>query len=271
MPLKSFLCPDGVTRPILECLEKCPLETGRCLSLPTLTEIGYDRKWTGTPSTTQLLNPTRIEYLKIKHDYAISPFDRAFALLGTRHHRRLELVAKRIEGLEAEKKLTGEVTGIVDLLEPNGESDTWRLIDYKTWGSYQVAKFTGEKDGVYEIHQVELQLNNYRIMAQDLGFNITQLFIQATVRDGGTYTARNNKVPDKMLLIPVKILDDNYVREYFLTKAFALKSAVDKGILPDMCDYNGRWAGRRCKPEYCEVYRYCPEGAMMNKVKCDGN
>jgi len=177
MPLTHFICPDKVHRLISECLTKCPLESGRCLSLPTLTEIGHDRQWMGTPSTTQSLNPTRLEYLKIKHDYAISPFDRAFALLGTRHHRRLELVAKSIEGLEAEKKLTGEVSGIVDLLEPNGDNGTWRLIDYKTWGSYQVAKFTGVKQGVYEIHQVELQLNNYRLMASELGFNITQLFI----------------------------------------------------------------------------------------------
>ncbi len=119
-PLKSFICPDGVMRQTSDCLAQCPRKEGRCLSLPTLTELGNAREWTGTPSTTQLLNPTRLEYLKIVHDYAIDPFERAFALLGTRHHRRLELVAKRIEGLYAEKKLglDKDISGVLDLLEP---------------------------------------------------------------------------------------------------------------------------------------------------------
>lgn len=42
--LTYFLCPDGVKRPIKECLEHCSNPDGRCLSLPTLYEIGKVRK-----------------------------------------------------------------------------------------------------------------------------------------------------------------------------------------------------------------------------------
>lgn len=240
------------------------------MSLPTLMEISYDRIFTGTPSTTQLLNPTRYEYLKIKFEYSINPFDRAFALLGTRHHRRLEIIAKTIEGLLAEKKLSGECSGVVDLVEPNPVPNTYRLTDYKSWGSYQVAKILNGSE--YELLKVELQLGNYRLMVIDeLGLNITELFVQATIRDGGTWMAKKNGITDKMLLIPIKILEDTFIREYFLTKSFALKSALDNNVIPALCDFQERWSGRRCHPEYCEVVSRCPEGAKINKVEYKPN
>jgi len=102
--------------------------------LAHITRAWFGRIWTGKPSTTQLLNPTRMEFLKITKDYAITPQERAFALLGTQHHRRLEIIAKKIAELEAEKKLSDNInTGILDLLEP--DNGKWILTDYKTWGS----------------------------------------------------------------------------------------------------------------------------------------
>ena len=104
MPLTHFKCPDGVTRPISECLEKCPRPEGRCLRLDKLHEISYDRQWNGKASTTQLLNPVRMEYLKITKDYAIPPKSRAFAIYGTYQHRRLEIVNKKLvlQGVKTE-------------------------------------------------------------------------------------------------------------------------------------------------------------------------
>jgi len=268
MPLKSFICPDGKTRLISECLEKCPRKEGRCLSLPTLHELGKTREWTGKPSTTQLLNPTRLEYLRITKPFAVDPFEQAFMLLGTRHHQRLEYVSKKIEGLKAEMSLEGEVSGILDLLEPINNTDAYRLIDYKTYGSYAVAKLTGAKEhGENDIAKLELQLNNYRLMASELGFNVTELWVQITVRDGGTFSAKNNKVDFKLALLPVKILDDKFVRGYFSAKAKALQKAIDTGET-ELCDYEGRWGGRRCKG-FCPVAKYCPEGAMVNKIKLE--
>jgi hypothetical protein len=269
MPLEYFICPDGVKRPITECLEKCPCLDGRCLSLPTLTTIGSIRRWSGVPSTTQLLNPTRLEYLSIKYPFAVDPFDQAFSLLGTRHHGKLEIVAKKIEGLIAEQKLTGEITGILDLLEPLND-DEYRLIDYKTYGSYSVAKHLGLKEGG-ETDQLKLalQTNNYRIMAKEIGFNVTEIKCQITVRDGGTYSAKQNGIDRNLYLLPVEILPDDYVKEYFLTKSFALINAVEQDKLPELCPYEERWGNRRCL-SYCAVNMYCPEGAKVSKLEYEG-
>jgi len=270
--LKYFLCPDGNKIEVEDCLEKCTNPNGRCLSLPTLHEVGKARIWQGTPSTTQLLNPTRMEYLKIKHDYAINPFDMAFALLGTRHHHMLETVAKTIEGLQSEKKLEGEIsTGILDLLEPDElYPDCFKLIDYKTWGAYAVAKVTGvAENGEYELWQATLQINNYKTMVEDLGIKVSRLFVQCTVRDGGTKSAYSNGIDYKMILIPIEILPEDRVKEYFLTKLFALKTSLDKNELPELCQFNERWAGKRCKG-FCDVSSFCPEGAKINKVELEG-
>lgn len=271
MPLTMFKCPDGKTRTTKGCLERCPRLEGRCLSLPALHDIGWQREWTGEASTTMLLNPTRLEYLKLTCDYAIDPTDRAFALLGTRHHKRLELVAQKIEGLIAEKKLDSDDvqkhSGILDLLEPDElQEGYYKLIDHKSWGSYAVAKILGRgNNGEYERTQAALQLNDYRLKAEKLSFKISRLMIQATVRDGGTFIAKKNNVPEKMLMIPIERLDDEFVVSYFSDKNKALMDALKNKELPPMCDYEGRWANRRCKG-YCDVASFCPEGRAMNKM-----
>lgn len=269
MPLTYFNCPDGVKRPIAQCLENCQRELGRCLSLPTLHELSSGRVWTGKPSTTQLINPTRMEYLKITKNYAITPQERAFALLGTQHHRRLELIAKMIPQLEAEKKLSDAVnTGILDLLEPDDNSaGQWIITDYKTWGSFAVSKINIK--GSYERYTASLQLNDYRLKVESLGFSVSKLRWQITVRDGGTYTAKNNGVESKLLVVEADRMDDDEVTEYFYRKNNDLLVALNKSTLPILCPFEERWQGRRCKGELCEVHMFCPEGSQINKVKLE--
>ena len=269
MPLKNFLCPDNVIRPVAQCLEKCSLPE-RCLSLPTLYECGNDRKWYGNPSTTQLLNPTRMTYLQITCDYTIKPQDRAFALLGVRHHAKLEAVAKRL-GMVAEEKLKGEISGILDLIEPcNNNPDEFILYDYKTWGSFAVKKALGSEKKEPDIENATLQLNNYRLMISTLGFKVTKLYVQATVRDGGTFTARQNGIEAKMLKIPIPILPDDKVAEYFMIKRQMLLDSLNNHVIPAMCIGEDNWRGRRCKG-FCDVMPFCPEGRMINKLPPLGN
>ncbi len=267
MPLTKFNCPDGITRPISECLVRCPRPQGRCLSLPYLYEVGYNRPFT-KPSVTQCLNPTRMEYLKLTCDYAINPVDRAFALLGTRTHHRLDIVAQKIKEVLSEHKVEDDDTiGTLDLLEPDELSDGhWKLIDTKTWGSYQVAKQLGlKKDGETDIAKTRMQLNGYRIKVEPLGFPVSRMFIQAIIRDGGTFTAKNNKITDKVLMIPVEREPDRDVKFYFSCKAEFLLSALSTKTLPDLCDKDDTWNYRRCKG-FCEVYEFCPEGRKINKL-----
>ncbi len=272
MSLEYFRCPDGIKRTIKECLEQCPRPEGRCLALPYLYEIGNPRIWRGTPSTTQLLNPTRLAYLQITSPYSLDPMESAFMVLGSRHHKTLEIVATKIKGLIAEKKLdkteASQNTGILDLLEPDeNQEGFYKLIDYKTWGAFSVAKILGrsDKNGDYEYQQISLQLNNYRIKAEQLGFPISKLLVQCTVRDGGTSAAYKNRVPEKILFIPIDIMDTETVLHYFFTKTKALLAALETETLPELCPYEERWSGRRCK-NYCDVAEFCPEGAKVNNV-----
>ena len=78
-PLESYICPDKVKIPVQDCLTHCRMDQ-RCLTKPTLVLISRERDWNGVPSTTQLLNGTMLEYLKLTKPYAVDPDSRAFML-----------------------------------------------------------------------------------------------------------------------------------------------------------------------------------------------
>lgn len=277
MPAKYFLCPDNQTIEIAKCLEICPQRKGRCLALSHLTFIAESqRNWQGQSSVTQLIKPTRLAYLEIVKDYVVRPDDMAFMLYGTLHHRRLEIVNRKLAGL-SEYKITQEISGTIDRLEPDElQLGFYKLLDYKLVGAYSIAKALGidsKGNGVDpDMFEWELQLNKYRMLVEadpELSplFPISRLLIQATVRDSGLRQIQSLGLPCRMPLIPVRKLDDDLVAEYFLTKDYALHKALETKTLPEMCDFQGRWGGRRCHKQYCFVHCFCPEGAMINRVR----
>lgn len=260
MPLTHYFCPDNKKVAIKDCLASCP---NRCMSLPTLQYIADgERPFNGVFSTTQLLNGTRYSYLTITKEYAQSPDNYAFALLGTRHHKKLESVAKRLE-MTAEKYLDGDIKGILDLLVEDGKGG-YELWDYKTSGSYKIANALGLTREAVHIQDWELQLNNYRIELERLGLPISRMVIQATARDGGTFTARRYGIFKNIHLIEIKRLDDELVIGYFADKKATLQRHLTEKALPPMCSYDERWANNKCL-RYCPVVEFCPEGAAMAK------
>jgi len=292
VPLALFKCPDGKTIPVEECLAGC---SHRCLTLPTLQLIARERKWSGTPSTTQLLNGTMLEFLKITKDYVVDPQDRAFALLGTRHHKKLEEVAKEL-GLPAEVGLTDEERDIFDLLEPS--ENGWTLTDYKTWGSFKVAKALGIVEGgkhpdpsgeVYktsgkwgkagtvkmvnwfrtdpnavDLWEAELQLNSYRLKLEEKGLGVTKMQLQITVRDGSLVVALSRGVERNIYLIPIRLLPNYHVEDYFAFKTICLLKALEQNHWDEPCDSRECWDGARCKG-YCEVAEWCPKGILYQQ------
>lgn len=294
MPLTRFKCPDGKIVPVEECLAGC---SHRCLTLPTLQLIAKERKWSGTPSTTQLLNGTMLEFLKITKDYVVDPQDKAFALLGTRHHKKLEEVAKEL-GLPAEVGLTDEERDIFDLLEPSG--DGWVLTDYKTWGSFRVAKALGivevgkvpdpsgatykvsgkwgkagepkmvarfeQHPELADLWEAELQLNSYRLKLEEKGLGVTKMQLQITVRDGSLVVALSRGVERNIYLVEVRRLDDGEVKKYFHDREGWLSTALVLGRWDIPCDTRECWDGARCKG-YCEVAEFCPKGILYQGDK----
>jgi hypothetical protein len=286
MPFVNYICPDGVEIKIEDCIEKCRM-VGRCVSLPTLMLMAQRRPWKGVLSTTQALNGTRYEYLRITKDYAEKPVDRAFALLGTLHHLKHQNVD--VPDALVEEKLSDELgTGIPDLLI-NGE-----LWDYKTAAAYKVRRWLGKKreeevippgekgHGVYtkgknkgeprtrpfwsmtepDIFDLQMQVSRYAMLWRSLGptFKVDKAFVQVTVRDfSKTMTPRMHGLDRAIYVIPIPLLDEETVSHFYMTKATALMEALDGGVMPPPCSPHEAWDGKRCAA-YCPVWMHCDEG-----------
>jgi len=294
--LEWFICPDKEIIPVQDCL-KCIIKCryGRtCLTRPTRVKIAEERVWSGEPSTTQLLNGTMLEFLKLTNSYAIDPDSRMFALLGTRHHEMLHEMAKTL-GLPSEVALTGDDKDIFDLLEQD-EDGQWVLLDYKTWGSYRVAQAIGlveigkkpdPSGAVYKTSgkwgkagspkmvnvfqampqqvdntEAELQLNRYRLLLKEkYGIDVVLMRIQATVRDGGLAVANSRGIDRNGIMIEIQMLPDERVKAYFDAKRTDLLLALAQGSWSIPCTNKESWDGVRCR-EYCDVWNFCPKGLL---------
>lgn len=281
MPLSKFICPDGVRIDVQECLEECRMSE-RCLTVPTLIKASDAREWDGTPHVTQLISGTMQEYLKVAHNYAVDPRAMIFASLGLAHHAELDEIATEM-GLPSENMLKffnpGILQGRADYLEEDTEQldptqISYILIDYKTWGSYPVAKALGIKRskvaGKWMTLQVpadnkdaELQLNAYRIELEKKGVKISKMKIQATVRDGSTQISRQRGIEHTAYMIPIRRWDDALIESYFNIKGQMLVGALTGKIPPEMCSEEERWGDTKCK-FYCEVSEFCNHGKVVN-------
>lgn len=263
----------------------------RCLTLPTLVEVGTERVWTGDGSTTQLLNGTMYEWLKLTNNFSINPrSDKAFALLGTGHHKLLEGRAAQL-GLPSEVSLTGDGRNVFDLLEIEGYE--YILTDYKTWGSFKVARTFG----IVVVHEYEehytdragrkrkrtikeraevpergdwfeigMQLGRYAYAIQDKsGIKVARAQVQVTVRDGGIKATVQHGITDNMYLREVPLPSRTECEEYFALKAAQLAEAMSNGWT-DVCDEYECWEGVRCA-KFCEVAHLCPKGKQERMIR----
>ncbi len=294
MPLTEFICPDKQSYPVQHCLTKCRMSE-RCLTLPTLSLIAHGREWKGIASTTQLLNGTLQEFLKLTRPYTVDPDTRMFMIGGTKMHQELDVKAKEL-GLVSELPLSID-RDIFDLLEL--EDGQIILTDYKRWGSFKVAKALGIKkvgkrpnpDGeCYKSSgawgkagspkmisnfstvpeeannwEAELQLNRYRVKLAKLGIMVDKMRLQVEVRDGGTYIAEGRGVYRNSYIISIKAMPDLVVEQYFEYKNSCLMEALDKGSWSEPCNPKECWDNNRCK-EYCDVWSYCPKGIQVHST-----
>jgi hypothetical protein len=214
----------------------------------------------------------------------------AFRLLGTEHHRRLDKVAQKLNML-SEEKLDGEITGILDLLTVDEliATESYHLWDYKTAGSFKVAKALGlvakkipdPNGSVYKtsgkwgnagdpkmvtIWELDpeavdmwdwiLQFNTYRRKIEPLGFPISRITAQVTVRDGGTMVAESRGITENIYLIPIPFISDEIVDYNMNTKREALLHCLKHHEMPPKCDLVESWNGRRCQG-FCDVTEFC--------------
>ena len=300
MPLARFTCPDKQTIEVSDCMEKCRLGT-RCVSKATLAVIRDSaREWTGTPSVTQLMNGTRMSFLQMTRPYALEPRSQAYSLLGSAHHKLLEDAAKKELGMIPEQRVEHYgISGQLDNLTINDDG-TYTLLDYKTYGSFAVARLlgivmeermTGEfykrsgkgyKAGDPKKRKVPVviptaadkkketfQLNAYRFIFESaLGIKISKLELQVVVRDGNTMIARNRGVTEQIYYpVEIPMISDHVVTQYFGPRANELVAYIQKnhGI-----PHSSQILPPVCTEEetwngrrcisYCDVVEFCPEG-----------
>lgn len=293
--LVGFICPDGQPIKVKDCLHSCRLGS-RCQETPDLVLMSYEREWTGVPSTTQLLNGTMYEFLKLTVPYYVDPDKRAFMIQGTKHHQELDRVAKEL-GLTSEIALSLD-RDIFDLLLWEGKKLC--LVDRKMWGSFKVARALGivetgkQPDPNGEVYkssgkwgkagspkmipafgvnpneidnwEAELQLNNYRVMLKiKAGLTIDDMYLRVLVRDGGLYIAKDRGVFRNTYQIPVRFLPDEEVKEYFEFKKNSLLQAMSDGHWDRPCTVKESWEGVRCAG-HCEVWEHCSKGQLIHKI-----
>jgi hypothetical protein len=290
MPAKFFICPDRQTIPITDCLKLsgCRMKE-RCATIPYLKAISFDREYRGV-SPSMAGNSARLIYLRAITDYAIDPMDRTWSILGIAVHEKLSALRYVTNVLSEEKLSNEQMEGTADLLEIDEENQRFHLLtDYKTYGSYKVAKCLGLKqeqkpllnedgspillksgknkgkpktesvtkcdpekaDLKFEI----LQVNRYRIFFENSGFPISRMRLQVMVRDGGLYVAKGRGITQNLYLIPIPRMDDVEVL-YFYDE---LQRSVDEAFANDWaprCTAEENWDGRRCDG-FCEVSEAC--------------
>lgn len=284
MPLKYFLI-DGEKHPIAEAIEQGMFDDRWPRAY--LKHIAEDRPWKGKPSVTQLLNGTRMEWLKIVSDTAIDPDESAFMLQGSISHYAMEK-----QGEVTETRLENDyVSGMFDTIEWSEGDAT--LIDYKNYGSYKAGKIlgmeqydeevldlagnvvyykSGQKKGQAKTHkairynpelavesqyELRLQTNMYRILVkQNWSLKVERIKCFLTPRDAGTYLAKNRGVTKNTYMLELPIVDDDEVEDYFRSKSEALLTCLQNHTLPPMCNDLENWNGRRCRG-YCDVAEWC--------------
>jgi len=254
--------------------------------------ISDEREWTGRISPSSAGNGPRLIFLKATKPYSITADGRAFAALGVGVHGKLSY-KRYTEYVLAETKLSDDaITGIADVLEPDEQKPgQYVLQDYKTWGSYKVARALGyqsakvpvvDPDGnpvllktgknkgqqKYETqHSVDpknadlkdtaYQVNRYRILFEHYGYPVSRMQVQAIVRDGGTFVAQQRGIDKNIYIIDIPFIPDAQVLMYYRLLQDEVDAAFKTGKVRK-CDTWESWDGRRCTG-FCEVADHCKE------------
>ena len=255
------------------------------MSLPTLLEMSKERDPNRKPSTTELLVGTCESYLKRTRDYYIDPQERAFSLAGTMHHAKLEQHTD--ENLLLEQKLEEfDITGIADLYDKKNKI----LLDYKNTGSYKCAQLLGmtyhkipdptgarykasgrwgkkgtpkmvkkwyRDEGLADYGDWGWQLNWYRYLLNLSGYEVENMYIQVTLRDGGLVASRDRGLDKHIYLIEIPKYDDEVLENKFFKSRDNLVYALETDNMPSKCTDEQTWNGRKCEM-YCEVRHICP-------------
>lgn len=290
MGATEFKCPNGNKVEIKTCLASCP-SNQRCMFLPTLRAVAdsLDRK-IDEPTVTELLCGTRETYLKKTTDYAVDPVQQLYALHGSAVHTINEGFTDG--NILSEERLADDITsGKFDLYGRIISYGDNTLGDYKITSSYKLMRVlgyykvdvpTGEvyktglkkgqpktkkewrTDGVRHILDWAIQLNYYRILLEQRGFEVKDMKIQAFCRDFSLRIAAERNITSPLYIININKISDRWIKLYMETKAKRLKTALKNSKMPPVCSSKERWKDRKCL-DYCAVGDNCEYGIVLRQ------
>lgn len=283
MPATKFICPNGDNILIRQCLQNCPHHE-RCMASPTLVSIAKSciPRSIGKFSVTELMRGTREMFLEKTTDYSVSPADRALIIQGTSLHKLAEdnsdpsiITELRLEN----DYLSGQIDAYGNLLG-NGKKI---LLDYKTTSSYkamislgyyQVDEPTGEvyktglKKGQPKTHKVlkeggirkvlewAIQINAYRMLMEQNGYEVEDMYIQMHVRDYNTQLAMSRNITKPIYMLKINKISNHWLEIYFEAKRQRLEEAIITGEMPAQCSSRETWKNKKCA-DFCNVYSEC--------------
>ncbi len=285
MPANCFICPEGRKIPIAQCLHHCPRKE-RCLFLPTLrVAAGSLNRNLKKATVTELLCGTREMYLRKTEEYAVDPMQQIYALHGSAVHAIQE--GQSYGEILSEERLYDRITsGQFDLYGRILTDRSNVLGDYKVTSSYKLMKAlgyytvsvpTGEcyktglkkgqaktrkewrTDGVRQIFEWAVQINYYRMLLEEQGFQVGRMEIQAMCRDYGLRIASERNIRKPVYVIHINKISNHWLDLYMKTKAERLERAIRDKKMPPACSMRECWNGRKCR-DYCVVAESCPCG-----------
>ena len=216
----------------------------------------------GDISVTTLIGPPQINVLRVKHEdeMVIDVKDRMFSVFGTAVHSMLEQVFE--EGDLVEKRLITPITTPLGTLELSGKPDLLdkegNLRDYKVTSGWSVLH--GEAKPEWEA-----QLNIYKWMLEQEGYEVRRLVIDAIIRDWGESLARRTDGFPKTMYkrVPINIWSKERVENYIQDRTILHQQAIGGEVVE--CTEEERWA----RPSQYAVMKRGRKKALKLFQACD--
>jgi len=278
---RGFTCPDGEPVTFDACLAKCRMAS-RCAPRPILAALASGRRTDATPSTTEILGPPRLAWLKRMYPWHETPASRKWALMGSAMSVVLEDGASDNELAEATfRDATNK--GTLDHYDP----ETKTLTDWKFWGAFPVSMIvtcerevpgevfkSGPRKGKQKLARVldlagagarlmaekpetAWQLNDYAAKVRAYGFPVEHLTLFLVVRDADMW-AKQRGLSEPWYAVDVPLKPESEVRAYMKQRRAELEGYLDTGICPPICTPIERWNERRCD-SFCPLRKRCDE------------
>ena len=124
-------------------------------------------------------------------------------------------------------------------------------------GTPKMVKKWYRDEGLADYGDWGWQLNWYRYLLNLSGYEVENMYIQVTLRDGGLVASRDRGLDKHIYLIEIPKYDDEVLENKFFKSRDNLVYALETDNMPSKCTDEQTWNGRKCEM-YCEVRHICP-------------